>query len=144
MKSLSLVSGRYVLYAYLTGILCSAACESDPGIDDQPTTSRREAKQSRRPKAAPKAGKKRKAADIGQGTDEAEEERVEALELYCLCRQPDDGHSQFIQCNSCDQWYHCDCVSVNLQVGQHDSTVMLCSLCHSQLCLCLLSCCRRF
>ena len=79
--------------------------------------SKRDAKKPRRPRAAPKSGKKRKTAEGGEAADEAEEAGVEAVELFCLCRQPDDGR-EFIECDSCNQWYHCECVGVNLQV-QH-------------------------
>ena len=84
---------------------------SDTGHDDQPATSRRDAKKSRRPKAAPKSGKKRKTTEGGEAADEAEEAGAEAVELFCLCRQPDDGR-EFIECDSCNQWYQlrmCGC-----------------------------------
>lgn len=102
-------------------LVCSATSGSDTGHDDQPATSRRDAKKSRRPKAAPKSGKKRKTTDGGEAADEAEEAGVEAVELFCLCRQPDDGR-EFIECDSCNQWYHCECVGVNLQVRQPSSS----------------------
>ena len=92
---------------------CSAASGSDGGLDDQPAISKQDAKKSRRPKAAPKSGKKRKTMEGGEATDEAEE--AEAVELFCLCRQPDDGR-EFIECDACNQWFHCECVGVNLQV----------------------------
>ena len=95
--------------------VCSAASGPDAGLDDQPATSKRDGKKSRRPKAAPKSGKKRKTMEGGEAVDEAEEAGVEAVELFCLCRQPDDGR-EFIECDSCNQWYHCECVGVNLQV----------------------------
>ena len=95
---------------------CSATSGSEAGLDDQATTSKRETKKSRRPKAAPKSGKKRKTTEGGEGVGEAEEEQIEAPELFCLCRQPDDGR-EFIECDSCNQWYHCECVGVNLQVS---------------------------
>ena len=100
-----------------TCFCCSAPSGSDAGLDNQSLGAGREIKKSRRPKAAPKS-KKRKAADEAAGTvGEAEEEELEPVELYCTCRQPDDGLRQFIQCNTCDDWFHTDCVGVDLQVG---------------------------
>ena len=95
--------------------LCSATSGSDAGLEDQPAASKQDTKKSRRPKAASKSGKKRKTTEGGEAVDEAEEAGVEAVELFCLCRQPDDGR-EFIECDSCNQWYHCECVGVNLQV----------------------------
>ena len=89
---------------------------SDAGLDDQPSTSKRETKKSRRPKAAPRSGKKRKAPDGSEVAGEAEEEGNQAAELYCVCRQPDDSDREFIECDSCSQWYHPDCVGISLQV----------------------------
>ena len=98
--------------------MCSAISGSDPNLDsDQPTSSKRETKKSRRPKAAPKPGKKRKTAEGGEAAEEAEGGAggVEPLELFCLCRQPDDGR-EFVECDACNQWFHCECVGVILQV----------------------------
>ncbi len=94
---------------------------SDAGLDDQPSTSKRETKKSRRPKAAPKSGKKRKAPDGSEVAGEAEEEGSQAAELYCICRQPDDSDREFIECDSCSQWYHPDCVGISLQVNTGQS-----------------------
>lgn len=94
---------------------------SDAGLDDQPSTSKREPKKSRRPKAAPKSGKKRKAPDGSEVAGEAEEEGSQAAELYCICRQPDDSDREFIECDSCSQWYHPDCVGISLQVNTGQS-----------------------
>lgn len=96
-------------------------------MDDQPASSRRETKKSRRPKAAPKAGRKRKTAEGGEATEGGEDPPggAEALELFCLCRQPDDGR-EFIECDACNQWFHCECVGVNLQVWSPSYHVPLC------------------
>lgn len=86
-------------------------------LEGQPSTSnQKETKKSRRPRAAPKSGKKRKAPDGEEQAFEAEEEGSLAPELYCLCRQPDDSDRQFIECDSCHQWYHPDCVGIVLEV----------------------------
>lgn len=35
--------------------------------------------------------------------------------LFCICRKPDD-HSFMIQCNFCDEWYHPNCVNLDLSI----------------------------
>ena len=38
-----------------------------------------------------------------------------AAEAYCVCRQPYGG-SAMIQCDNCEEWYHCKCMAVDPQV----------------------------
>ena len=35
--------------------------------------------------------------------------RVEECTIFCYCRMPDD-HTEMIQCDNCDNWFHCHCV----------------------------------
>ena len=34
------------------------------------------------------------------------------IHVYCICRLPDDGR-KMIQCTSCKQWYHCNCMKLS-------------------------------
>ena len=47
-------------------------------------------------------------------------------QVYCICRKEEDG--LIIQCDSCDEWFHGDCISVI----QEEADLMenyVCSLC---------------
>jgi len=37
----------------------------------------------------------------------------EKIELFCVCRSPDDGIRSMIQCDPCTGWFHFDCVKLN-------------------------------
>ena len=50
--------------------------------------------------------------------------RVETWAVFCICRMTDDG-SQMICCDSCDKWYHLDCVGASC--AEHASWI--CSSC---------------
>jgi len=34
--------------------------------------------------------------------------------LYCICKSPYDGTRPMIECDSCKDWFHFDCVSLKL------------------------------
>lgn len=34
-------------------------------------------------------------------------------ELYCICRQPGSDERAMIACDTCDDWFHADCVGVS-------------------------------
>ena len=36
--------------------------------------------------------------------------KVEECSVYCYCRMPDD-HREMVQCDKCNNWYHCHCVT---------------------------------
>jgi len=38
--------------------------------------------------------------------------RTKVLQLYCMCRMPDDGR-EMVQCDRCDSWYHVSCVGLD-------------------------------
>lgn len=38
---------------------------------------------------------------------------VLSIKLYCHCRMPAQFDTDMIECDSCNQWYHCSCVKVN-------------------------------
>ena len=35
------------------------------------------------------------------------------MKLYCLCKLPHDGERPMLQCDSCRDWFHWDCVGLN-------------------------------
>ena len=41
------------------------------------------------------------------------EEKPDPLQLFCICRAPDDGLRSMIQCDHCADWFHFDCVGIN-------------------------------
>ena len=36
----------------------------------------------------------------------------DAMKLYCLCKLPHDGERPMLQCDSCRDWFHWDCVGL--------------------------------
>lgn len=44
--------------------------------------------------------------------------RTDPNQLYCLCRQPDDPDNprDYIACDSCEEWFHPECVDLTLEV----------------------------
>ena len=34
------------------------------------------------------------------------------MKLYCLCKLPHDGERPMLQCDSCRDWFHWDCVGL--------------------------------
>ena len=42
-----------------------------------------------------------------------EEKRIQeqAKEIFCICRQPDDG-TLMVQCEICLEWFHCHCLGI--------------------------------
>ena len=37
--------------------------------------------------------------------------------LYCICRTPYDDTKFYIQCESCNKWFHGNCVNITEQDG---------------------------
>ena len=35
---------------------------------------------------------------------------LEKMSIYCVCRQPNDGH-KMLQCTNSKEWFHVNCVS---------------------------------
>jgi len=52
--------------------------------------------------------------------------------LYCLCRKLSDEGSVMIQCDSCEDWFHFECVGRRVPtsaVGEDDATSWNCPIC---------------
>ena len=52
--------------------------------------------------------------------------------LYCLCRKLSDEGSAMIQCDSCEEWFHFECVGRHVPVsavGEDDPTSWNCPVC---------------
>lgn len=52
---------------------------------------------------------------------------IGSQELYCLCREPDDG-SFMIACDKCDEWYHGGCIGV-LESDRLEKSKYFCQSC---------------
>jgi hypothetical protein len=44
-----------------------------------------------------------------------DEEEMEEEELYCVCKQPDDGR-HLVCCDNCEGWYHPECMGKTVEV----------------------------
>ncbi|EQL01148.1 Set1 complex component spp1 [Ophiocordyceps sinensis CO18] len=47
---------------------------------------------------------------------------------YCLCRGPDD-HRWMICCETCEDWFHGECININKDVGEAQIERFVCPLC---------------
>ena len=37
---------------------------------------------------------------------------VTSFLVYCVCRQPESFGQRMVQCNHCQQWFHCECMNL--------------------------------
>ena len=51
--------------------------------------------------------------------------------LYCICRGPDD-HRWMIECDSCKDWFHGDCVDIEKFVGENYIEQYICPNCQDE------------
>ena len=80
-------------------------------------------KQQQKPKQKNKQKPKQKQKPAPQNDRSSDEEP----ELFCLCRQPEDGRV-YIQCDRCVQWFHPECVGVTLEQAE-DIKGFMCPRC---------------
>ncbi|CAD8195693.1 unnamed protein product [Paramecium pentaurelia] len=52
---------------------------------------------------------------------------LEKLQKFCLCQQPVNPDRKYIQCDSCHQWYHLECVG--LKEEELNDSEFFCKLC---------------
>jgi len=48
--------------------------------------------------------------------------------VYCICRKSWKGEAM-IQCDSCDSWYHCNCLQIDVMLCVTNLLAKMCSLC---------------
>ena len=49
--------------------------------------------------------------------------------IYCVCRMPNDRKLAMILCKSCREWYHGDCVGVDVEEYHKNSMEWVCKNC---------------
>jgi COMPASS component SPP1 len=51
---------------------------------------------------------------------------------YCICRGPDD-HRMMVCCEGgCEEWYHCECVNINVADAKELLDVYICPKCQTE------------
>ncbi|CAD8196038.1 unnamed protein product [Paramecium pentaurelia] len=51
----------------------------------------------------------------------------EILQKFCLCRQPLNPDRKYIQCDSCKEWYHLECVGIlEEKIGNNNYFCQIC------------------
>ena len=54
-----------------------------------------------------------KEEEINKGKKTVKKEEEQKEELFCICKQPDDGLRPMIECDLCNDWYHFSCVNID-------------------------------
>lgn len=75
-----------------------------------------------------KKPKKPKSAPGARGTDEASGGDESDNGPYCLCRGPDD-HRWMICCETCEDWFHGECVNITKEIGESLVEKFVCPRC---------------
>lgn len=58
--------------------------------------------------------------------------KIDTIQLYCLCRMPEFSSSKWVQCSSCNGWFHAGtCVKVPENCLQRDDVHWYCPGCDS-------------
>ena len=39
--------------------------------------------------------------------------REKTISIYCICRLPESENSPMVQCDTCKQWYHFECLNIS-------------------------------
>ncbi|GAA5930468.1 hypothetical protein JCM3775_004401 [Rhodotorula graminis] len=81
------------------------AADPDDTDSEEDEDARRQAR-SRRAQEAARKGKNR--ANRAKDDDEEVDDR-----LYCICKELYDPERMMIACDSCEEWYHIDCVNID-------------------------------
>ncbi len=57
------------------------------------------------------------------------------IDLYCVCRLPEDDGVPMAQCDGCEMWYHKHCLDIPDDVfDSTDDLPWLCASCNSPAC----------
>ncbi|KAK2593937.1 hypothetical protein QQS21_008344 [Conoideocrella luteorostrata] len=85
----------------------------------------------KRPKSGDtkKGSKKAKTESAAPELDDAASDEEESDNgPYCLCRGPDD-HRWMICCESCEDWFHGECIDMNKEIGENLIEKFICPNC---------------
>ena len=53
---------------------------------------------------------------------------LRSIKLFCVCNMPECYDKMMIQCDNCNDWFHCSCVLPNSTIPD----VWMCSICRSR------------
>lgn len=51
-----------------------------------------------------------------------------AKKVYCICQQPYNG-KPMVQCDRCEEWFHCACVGFNPDTEDEEDIDWICDSC---------------
>ena len=53
--------------------------------------------------------------------------------IYCVCRMPNDKKIPMVQCSSCTNWYHGQCLNINVEDVEDSERKWICDECKEML-----------
>ena len=53
--------------------------------------------------------------------------------IYCVCRMPNDKKIPMVQCSSCTNWYHGQCLNINVEDIEASERKWICEQCKQAL-----------
>lgn len=79
----------------------------------------------------PKSVKKAKTSDAAPTSDDASDDDESDNGPYCICRGPDD-HRWMICCETCDDWFHGECINLDKGIGESLIEKFVCPNCTNE------------
>ena len=55
---------------------------------------------------------------------------TERMRVYCVCRQPNYGHTPMVECTMCREWYHLLCVNAPTEALNNTEVPWYCNSCN--------------